>query len=154
MPVHGDTQRFIPIYSPAEIDAIDGAARAAMDILARLINEATPGVTTHELDMLAAESISAANAEPLFQGVKERSGPAFPGVSCISVNEDVVHGVPDGRTLAKGDLVTIDVGLRLDGWCADVAEPIEVGGARALRVEPIIEPVVLEIRGRPRHTGE
>lgn len=127
MPVHGDTQRFIPIYSPAEIDSIDAAARAAMDVLARLTNEARPGATTHALDIIAAESIAAAGAEPLFKGVKERAGPAFPGVTCISVNEDVVHGVPDGRVLEAGDMVTLDVGLRLGGLCADVAEPITVG---------------------------
>lgn len=127
MPVHGDTQRFIPIYSPAEIDAIDAAARVAMDILARLTAQAVPGVTTHELDALATESIAAAGAAPLFLGVKEHAGPAYPGVTCISVNDDVVHGIPDGRVLEAGDEVTIDVGLRLAGFCADVAEPITVG---------------------------
>ena len=97
--------------------------RAALDAMA----EATvPGITTAELDELAARVISDAGAEPLFLG---RQGPLgeFPATTCISVEDEITHGVPGDRILRDGEIVSIDCGVRLDGWCADAAMTVPVG---------------------------
>ena len=87
-----------------------------------LQSELRPGLTTADLDALAAREFARAGAT---------SGPAelvgFPGTICISVNEEVVHGVPGGRRLREGDLVTLDVTPLLDGFCADAAVTVPVG---------------------------
>jgi methionyl aminopeptidase len=89
-----------------------------------------PGVTTNELDTVAAEVISSAGALPSFLNygsVKGRGG--FPGVTCISVNEEIVHGIPGPRVLVEGDLVSIDCGAIVDGWHGDSALTVFVGEA-------------------------
>ena len=62
-----------------------------------------------------------AGAEPLFLGYSQGGATPFPANTCISVNEQIVHGIPGDRVLQRGDVVSVDVGLRLDGWCADTA---------------------------------
>ena len=84
-----------------------------------------PGVTTGEIDAAVEEFFLAHNAVPLFKGVKGKI--PFPAVTCISVNEEVVHGIPGKRVLKEGDIVSIDTGCRLDGWCGDSAVTIAVG---------------------------
>lgn len=90
---------------------------------------AKPGVTTKELDQAAENFIRAHGATPLFlhypshhPGVRD-----FPGTLCISVNNEVVHGIPDARVLKSGDIVSIDVGAKLNGWCGDCARTFTVG---------------------------
>src|SRR5690606_2400558 len=78
-----------------------------------------PGVTTGEIDAAIEAALAEAGAEPLFKGVP--GVVPFPAVSCISVNEEVVHGIPGPRRLEEGDIVSIDIGCRLNGWCADAA---------------------------------
>jgi methionyl aminopeptidase len=84
-----------------------------------------PGVTTGEIDA-AVEAFFAENkAEPLFKGVP---GPVpFPAVTCMSVNEEVVHGIPGPRKLVEGDIVSIDTGCKVDGWCGDAAVTYTIG---------------------------
>ncbi len=89
---------------------------------ARLVR---PGVTTGELDKAIADTFQAADATPLFLGYPGKT--PFPAVSCISVNEELVHGIPGDRQLADGDIVSIDTGARLDGWCGDAAVTHAVG---------------------------
>ncbi len=84
-----------------------------------------PGVTTAELDQVIRDVFQRCDAEPLFEGRPGRT--RFPAVSCISVNEEIVHGVPGPRRLKPGDLLTIDTGCRLEGWCADAAVLLAVG---------------------------
>ncbi len=84
-----------------------------------------PGVTTAELDRAVAEVFEKVGAEPLFLGYP---GPTpFPAVTCISVNEQVVHGIPSDRPLRDGDIVSLDTGCRFDGWCGDAAYTYAVG---------------------------
>ena len=84
-----------------------------------------PGVTTGEIDA-AIESFSTnIAAVPLFKGVPGKV--PFPAVTCISVNEEVVHGIPGKRVLREGDIVSIDTGCKLDGWCGDSAITHPVG---------------------------
>lgn len=118
----------IPIRSPREIDAIAQAARALDEILGRVQASCVVGNTTGQLDTLAAELIDRAGARPLFKGVPSPGrGRPFPGVSCISINDQVVHAVPSERAVREGDLVTIDIGLSLGGWCADMARSVQAG---------------------------
>lgn len=97
--------------------------RAAIDAVEAAM---APGVTTADLDAVAAQVIRDAGAEPSFLGYGD---PPFPGVICSSVNDEVVHGVPGPRPLEAGDLVGIDCGAIVDGWHADAAVTAVVGGA-------------------------
>lgn len=84
-----------------------------------------PGVTTGEIDAAVEAYFQKQNAIPLFKGVPGRV--PFPAVCCISVNEEVVHGIPGPRRLAEGDVVSIDTGCKLNGWCGDSAVTFAVG---------------------------
>ena len=88
-----------------------------------------PGVTTGEIDRLVADHFNKNSAVGLFKGVPSsmRGKPAFPAVVCASVNEQVVHGIPGSRVLKEGDVVSIDTGCRLNGWCGDSAYTFAVG---------------------------
>jgi methionyl aminopeptidase len=113
------------ITTPEELEAMERVGALVADVLADLRAAVAPGVTTGALDALAARAFRRAGAT---------SGPAelvgFPGTICISVNEEVVHGVPGGRVLREGDLVTLDVTPLLDGFCADAAVTVPVGKPR------------------------
>lgn len=83
------------------------------------------GITTAELDAEVERFILSHNATPIFKGVPGEV--PYPATTCISVNEEIVHGIPGKRILQEGDIVSIDIGLRLDGWCADCACTHAVG---------------------------
>ena len=85
------------------------------------------GVTTAEIDAAVEEFFASQRAEPLFKGVPGRV--PFPAVTCISVNEEVVHGIPGPRKLVEGDIVSIDTGCKVAGWCGDSAATYVVGKA-------------------------
>lgn len=91
-----------------------------------------PGVTTRELDAVAADVIRSAGAEPSFldYGAEDGVG-GFRGVVCLSVNEEVVHGVPGDRVLTEGDLLSIDCGAIVQGWHGDAAVTVPVGAVTA-----------------------
>ena len=102
------------------------AGAVLADILDVLHAELRPGLTTGELDEIAARMIRDAGAVPSFLGYG--SHPPFPGVICASINDEVVHGIPSRhRQLAEGDLVSIDIGCIVDGWHADCARTWSVG---------------------------
>ncbi len=92
-----------------------------------------PGVTTAEIDAAVEAALAAAGAAPLFKGVPGKI--PFPAATCISINEQVVHGIPGARRLAAGDVVSVDIGARIDGWCGDAAMTHPVGPAAALSPE-------------------
>lgn len=94
-----------------------------------------PGVTTGELDAAVAALYARHEAEPLFLGVPcpAEGGPPFPAVTCISVNDEVVHGIPGKRKLDEGDIVSVDTGVRYRGWCGDAAWTYPVGKVTAER---------------------
>ena len=118
----------IPIRSPSEIDAVARAGSVVWQALTGALAHATPGVTTGSLDEIVRTRLRDAGADVLFEGYRHGSGPPFPAACCVCVNEQVTHGVPGDRVLAQGDLVTVDVGARLGGWCADAAASAVVGG--------------------------
>ncbi|WP_305040997.1 type I methionyl aminopeptidase [Geoalkalibacter sp.] len=84
-----------------------------------------PGTVTSDIDKLVEETIVAGGGLPLFKGVPGKV--PFPAATCISLNEEVVHGIPSARVLREGDLVSLDIGVKLNGWCADAAVTYAVG---------------------------
>ncbi|MBX7165263.1 MAG: type I methionyl aminopeptidase [Pirellulales bacterium] len=99
-----------------------------------------PGVTTGEIDAAVEQFFNERGAVPLFKGVPGKV--PFPAVTCISVNEEVVHGIPGARVLQEGDVVSIDTGCRLNGWCGDSAYTHPVG-----QVEPEVARLLQVTRG-------
>lgn len=89
-----------------------------------------PGATTGDIDRAIAEVFRKHGAEPLFLGYRFKGHDElkpFPAVTCVSVNDEIVHGIPSGRVLREGDVVSVDTGARLDGWCGDAAVSYAVG---------------------------
>ncbi|MBL6992046.1 MAG: type I methionyl aminopeptidase [Bacteriovoracaceae bacterium] len=84
-----------------------------------------PGVTTRELDAVIEDLIIQRKAIPLFKGVPGVT--PYPNASCISINEEVVHGIPSNRKLSEGDVVSIDIGVKFNNWCGDSAVTYPVG---------------------------
>jgi methionyl aminopeptidase len=120
--------------SQAEIAKLRRVNQLVGTILAELRATVAPGVTTQDLDVLAETRVREAGAEPAFKGYH-----GYPATVCASVNEQVVHGIPSKRRLAEGDIVSIDMGARLDGFFGDSAVTVAVGrpaadSARLLRV--------------------
>ena len=91
-------------------------------ILAELRQMAVPGVTTAEIDRVAEARVRAAGAEPAFKGYH-----GYPATICASVNEQVVHGIPSDRQLVEGDILSIDMGAKLDGFFGDCAVTVPIG---------------------------
>jgi methionyl aminopeptidase len=124
--------RGVEIKTPEQIRSMRAAGLVVADALAAVTRSVRAGVTTRELDAVAADVIASAGAVPSFLdygAVKGQGG--FPGVTCISVNEEVVHGIPGDRVLAQGDLVSVDCGAILQGWHGDSAITVFVGPPRA-----------------------
>jgi len=105
-----------------EIACMREAGAIVADVLAMCRNRARPGVTTGEIDENAESLIRSRNAVPLFKGYH-----GYPKSICASVNEEVVHGIPGARKLEEGDILSVDVGARLDGYCGDAAVTIPIG---------------------------
>jgi len=126
--------RMIIIRSAREIDQLRKANAIVAEVLEKLTGAVAPGVTTSELDQIAESVILSRGAIPAFKGYR-----GFPRSACISINEQVVHGIPDYRKLREGDIVSIDVGTNLNGYFGDAAITLPVGeidreGKRLLEV--------------------
>jgi methionyl aminopeptidase len=118
----------IELKTPTEIDAMAATGKVLASILLAVRDYAAPGITPRELDTLAADLISDAGARPTFVGYQPRRSVApYPAVLCTSVNDAVVHAIPDDTPLADGDLLSVDLAVHLDGWCADSALSFVVG---------------------------
>lgn len=110
-----------------EIELLRAANLLVSQTLAELAKLIQPGVTTRKLDAVAEEFMRDHGAEPTFKGFPSPFGPDFPASICTSVNEVVVHGIPDDTPLKEGDIVSIDCGTRLDGFCGDSCYTFCVG---------------------------
>ena len=123
--------------SRREIESMRRAGRIVAEVLALVEEELKPGVTTGHLDRLAEQHIRSSGATPSFKGYlgggRYGRGPnAFPASTCISIDHEVVHGIPSERTVREGQVVKVDVGAILDGWHGDGARSFVVGeGAEA-----------------------
>ena len=112
----------IELKNADQIRAMRIAGLVVADALAAVRAAARPGSTTAELDAVAAEVIARAGATPSFVGVEGGHGaPPYPATTCISVNEEIVHGIPGPRVLAAGDVLSVDCGAIVDGWHGDSA---------------------------------
>jgi methionyl aminopeptidase len=116
--------------SPAELERMRAANALVADVLVELRVMVAPGVTTGELDQYAEQRIRAAGGVPAFKGYH-----GFPATLCISVNEEVIHGIPGPRALRDGDVVSIDLGVVLDGFYGDAAVTVPVGRISAEAAE-------------------
>jgi methionyl aminopeptidase len=112
----------IPIKTPAELKGMRLACRLSAEILAEVAAQVRPGVTTGELDAFAAERMRRLGVKSAFFGYA-----GFPGYTCISLNEEVVHGIPGPRAINAGDIVSVDLGVEAEGFIGDNATTVPVG---------------------------
>lgn len=112
----------IVLKSPSEIEIIEANGAILKECFAFARTFIAPGRTRKELDREIEAIIVAKQARPAFKGYQ-----GFPASTCISVNEEVVHGIPDDRAFAEGDIVSLDVGVHKDGFYADAARTLPVG---------------------------
>ncbi len=108
--------------SPNEIGRLRAANQLVAEVLCKLQVMVAPGVTTQDLDAVAEASIHEAGAVPAFKGYH-----GYPATLCASVNDAVVHGIPSDDTLKDGDIISIDMGVVLDGYYGDSALTVRVG---------------------------
>ena len=118
---------------PRELDLMAEAARVNREALEEVEKRIAPGVSTAELNEVAEDAILSRGGKPAFKGYR-----GFPASLCTSVNEIVVHGIPDRRPLAEGDIVSIDIGTFYDGYAADMARTYAVGRVPA-EVESLLD---------------
>ena len=116
----------IPIKSQKEIEKMRQSCRSASDILDRVRELIRPGITTKEVDEAAADFMSEAHVESAFLGY-QLGRRVFPGNICISLNDEVVHGIGSQRRIQYGDIVKLDIGVIQDGWVGDNATTVPVG---------------------------
>ncbi|MFI6759226.1 type I methionyl aminopeptidase [Micromonospora sp. NPDC050417] len=118
----------VVLKSEAEIATMREAGRVVANTLAAVASAARSGVRLIDLDLLAAELIASGGAKPSFLNYHPAWAPTpYPGVLCLSVNDVVVHGIPDRRVLADGDLLSIDCGAYIDGYHGDAAITVAIG---------------------------
>lgn len=123
----------IPIKTPAEIGKMRKAGETAANILNRLADMIVPGVTTGDIDHAAMQFMAEESVKSAFLGYKN-----FPGHICISLNEEVVHGIGGPRKISYGDIVKLDVGIVREGWIGDTAMSVPVGV-----IDPEVEKLLL-----------
>jgi methionyl aminopeptidase len=119
----------INLKTAREIGLMKEAGKVVAEVLLKLKEVSTPGVTTAELDDIAVEMSRKAGAATLFKGVRSPYAKrAFPGAICASINEQIVHGIPSDKVKLKdGDIISIDFGVKLNGYCGDSAITTAVG---------------------------
>lgn len=118
------------IKSTEDIKKMEVPCRILADVLSLLEKYVKPGVETLELDKIAEDYILSKDAKPAFKGYGDPSNP-FPGTMCISVDEEVVHGIPSNRKLKEGEIVTLDCGVYKNGFYGDSAVTYPVGSISA-----------------------
>jgi methionyl aminopeptidase len=113
----------IELKSPREIDLLRAAGRLSAKILFQLKAAVEPGMTTRDVDAMSAKLIRENGAVSSFMNYR-----GYPATICTSVNEEIVHGIPGPRKLKEGDLLSLDIGMFLEGYCGDTATSFIVGG--------------------------
>ncbi|MEW6033756.1 MAG: type I methionyl aminopeptidase [Chloroflexota bacterium] len=127
----------IVIKTPQEIEKMRRAGHILAELLGVLTESVVPGMKTKELDRIAARELARHGARSSFKGYK-----GFPAYLCVSVNDEVVHGIPGERVLREGDLVSLDVGAVAEGFQADAAVTVGVG-----KVSPRAQALLSAARG-------
>ncbi|HLJ43787.1 MAG TPA: type I methionyl aminopeptidase [Candidatus Binataceae bacterium] len=116
----------ILLKNPEEIALMHKASMIVAEILEELAAAVKPGITTEDLDRLAEELTYRKGAQPAFKGYKPHDV-AYPKTLCVSVNDEIVHGIPSGRRLNPGDIVGLDFGVIYQGFYGDAARTVPVG---------------------------
>ncbi len=117
----------IAVKSDREIALMRESGRIVAEVLSLVGTRIRPGVTTRELDELAEEFIRAQGGVPAFKGYGHDRHNLYPATLCVSIDDEVVHGIPGGRRLEEGQIVAIDVGVKKNGWFGDGARSFAVG---------------------------
>ena len=166
----------IELKTPDQLRLMRRAGLVVAEGLEAMCSAVAPGVTTGHIDGIGREVLARNGAESSFLDYGADYGPGFPGVACISVNEELVHGIPGERVLQDGDIVSIDFGAIVEGWHGDAARTVVVGtgsqedeelidatreamwaGARAMRdggrVGDVSRAVEGYVKGLPRRYG-
>jgi methionyl aminopeptidase len=127
-------QSTMELKSPREINLLKQAGHMAAEILMELKRATEPGMTTHDVDALAAKKMKERDVKPAFLGYR-----GYPAVVCTSVNDEVVHSIPGPRKLKDGDLLSLDIGIFLNGYCGDTATSFVVGGKSTPEAERLMK---------------
>ncbi len=133
--------------SPAEIEKMRAASQLVARILDELAAMVAPGISTADLDLAAEQKVRAAGAEPAFKGYR-----GYPATLCASANEQVIHGIPNRTPLRPGDIISLDMGVKLNGYYGDSAITVPVGAVsedvtRLLRVtQEALEKGIAQVR--------
>src|SRR3954447_18244684 len=128
----------VELKTPAEIEQMRAAGRVVANALAAVKKSAAVGVSLRELDEVARDVLRSAGAVSLFEGYQPGFATSpFSGVICTSVNDAVLHGLPSDLRLEDGDLLNVDCGASINGWCADAATSFCVGTPRPEDLELI-----------------
>jgi methionyl aminopeptidase len=133
--------------SPAEIEKMRAASQLVAQVLDELAAMVVPGISTQDLDEAAEQRVRAAGAEPAFKGYR-----GYPATLCASANEQVIHGIPNRAPLKAGDIISLDMGVKLGGYYGDSAVTVPVGAvsdeaARLLRVtQEALEKGIAQVR--------
>ena len=117
----------VSIKTPEEIELIRQSCRVVVEVLRVLRENIRPGITTKELDGIAEEYIRSQEAEPAFKGYGSNRKNLFPASVCTSIDDVVVHGIPDNRKLRPGEIISIDVGVRKNNYYGDGAWTFKIG---------------------------
>lgn len=117
----------IHLKSPREIELIRQSCKVVAEVLKLVGAYARPGITTGELDKLAEDYIRSMGGEPAFKGYGHPPQKPFPATLCTSIDEEVVHGIPGNRVLREGEILSVDVGVRLNGYYGDGAASFAIG---------------------------
>jgi methionyl aminopeptidase len=134
-------KKMIHIRTPQEIETMRQGNRLVAQILRTLREAIKPGITTKELDAMAERAVRAAGATPAFKGYR-----GFPASLCVSINEEVVHGIPSTRRLKEGEIVSLDLGVYLNEYYGDAAITVPVGsvGEEATRLLEVTQQALLK----------
>lgn len=116
----------ISVKTKREIEHMRESSRIVAEVLELVGSRAKPGVTTRELDALAEDHIRSRGAVPAFKGYGHRENP-FPASLCTSIDAEVVHGIPGDRALKSGEILSVDVGVKKNGYFGDAAKSFSVG---------------------------
>jgi methionyl aminopeptidase len=117
----------VSLKSSKELDLMRQAGRIVADTRTRLIESIGPGITTKELDRIAEEEITRQGAIPSFKGYAAGGPIPFPATICVSLNHEIVHGIPSDRVLREGEILSVDIGAIVGGFHGDAAFTVGVG---------------------------
>ncbi|MDO8488673.1 MAG: type I methionyl aminopeptidase [Candidatus Omnitrophota bacterium] len=122
----------ICLRSPKELQMLTRSGKILAAVMQKIEKIVQPGITTKDIDCLSEELILKEKAIAAFKGYK-----GFPATACVSVNEEVVHGIPGPRVILEGDIVSIDLGVNYQGYFSDMAITLPVGKVDQLKVKLI-----------------